>query len=270
MTILAVPSGWRTGAITAVTEWHSPSRMTAAGLRLAVHLFLVVCLWHALYAGTTVSAGLTEAQAVTYAVLAVLIVRPRANDRYSARDTVIQHINFGTIVYWFLRPLPARRYYFFRAAGDQVYGLAWALAGYLVCLAAGVLDPPPSAGAALAFAATFALGQAVTYYLLLLTDQLCFWTIKNSSAVDIMMFTQNLLSGAYAALWFFPGWFQALSAALPFQATINVPLSFYVGRLPLSELPGQLALQGFWVLLLAALTRFLWTRAAGRVVAQGG
>ena len=269
-TTLALRRGWRTSGITVLSEVLSPSRITAAAIRLPLQLFLVVCLWHALYANTAESAGLTRSQAVSYAVLAVLALRVRVMDRWPARDTVIQHVEFGTIVYWFLRPVSARRYYFLRGLGDQLYGLVWACAGYVGCRMAGVLSPPASTGAALAFAVTFLLGLAILYYLMMLTDQLCFWTVRNSSAVDILMFALNLLSGAYAALWYFPGWFQAMSAVLPFQFTLSVPLSFYIGRLSVADLPSRLAVQVAWIVVLAVCTRLVWNRASERVASQGG
>ena len=237
---------------------------------MAAQLFLVVCLWRALYANTEMSAGLTKDQAVTYAVLAVLAMRIRLVDRRPARDTVFQQMKFGTIIYWFLRPLPAQRYYLLRSVGDQLYGMAWACAGYVICRMANVLSGPVSMRGALAFAASFLLGLCILYYLMLLTDQICFWTIRNNSASDILMFAQNLLSGAYAALWYFPGWFRAASSVLPFQSTMDVPLSFYIGRLPVSALPRQLAVQGFWIIALAGFTRLVWRRASIRVASQGG
>lgn len=260
----------RTLGITARGEVLSPTRMTAAAIRLGVQIFLMVCLWHALYAHTTISAGLTMPQAVTYAVLAVLTIRIRTTNRSGARDTVFQHMRYGTIVYWYLRPLSPRRYYFFREIGDQLYGLAWACAGYIICLAAGLVSRPASVRATLAFTVTLALGQALLYYLVLITDQMCFWMIKNSTAVDILIFAQNLLSGAYAAIWYFPGWFRVISAVLPFQYTLGVPLSFYIGRLRISALPGQMVVQIAWLAALAAATRLLWRRAGERVVSQGG
>jgi ABC-2 type transport system permease protein len=105
---------------------------------------------------------------------------------------------------------------------------------------------------------------------MLLIDQLCFWTLRNGAAMLILIFAQNLLSGVYAPLWFFPDWFITMSRFLPFQATLSVPLSIYVGRVPLSDAGAQLALQAVWVASLALFTRFLWRRAARRVVAQGG
>lgn len=267
---LGAAKGWQAARISPLGDVLSPGRIAGQAIRLAIQIYLVVCLWRALYEHAGVAAGLTRIMAVSYAVLAALMLRIRRLDRFGARDTVLEHMQYGTIVYWFLRPLSPQRYSFWRYAGEQAYGVAWACAGYVSCLGIGVLAPPRSAGAAVAFLASFALGQVLLYYLGLLTDQMCFWAIKNASVVSILTFTQNLLSGGYAALWFFPGWFRLVSEALPFQYTIGVPLSFYVGRIPVAGLPAQLAIALGWVVVLATITRLLWRAAAGRVAVQGG
>ena len=267
---MAVLTSWRAARVTPLGELYTPPRMTAVLLRLTVQVVLVASLWHGLYAHTGTTAGLDKGQAVTYAVMAVLASRLRELDQYAGRDTVLQHMHFGTIVYWYLRPLSPQRYYARRALGEQLYGLAWALAGYAVCLAAGVVEPPGSAAVAGVFALSLLLGQWVLYYVMLVLDQLCFWTLRNGAAMLILIFAQNLLSGMYAPLWFFPDWFVTLSSFLPFQATLSVPLSLYIGRVPLSDAGGQLAVQAAWVGVLALFTRFLWRRAARRVISQGG
>ncbi|MFJ9249895.1 ABC transporter permease [Streptomyces sp. NPDC101776] len=267
---MAAPHAWRAARVTPLGELLAPPRITAALLRLSVQVVLVASLWRGLYSHTGATAGLTRDQAVTYAVLAVLTSRLRELDQQAGRDTVLQHMHFGTIIYWYLRPLPPQRYYALRAFGEQMYGLAWALTGYVVCLAAGVVEPPKSPAVAGVFALSMLLGQLVLYYVMLLIDQLCFWTLRNGAAMLILIFAQNLLSGVYAPLWFFPDWFVTMSRFLPFQATLSVPLSIYVGRVPLSDAGAQLALQALWVVALSLFTRFLWRRAARRVVAQGG
>lgn len=267
---MAVLHAWRAARVTPLGELHAPPRMTAVLIRLAVQVILVASLWHGLYAHTGTTAGLSEGQAVSYAVLAVLASRLRELDQYAGRDTVLQHMHFGTIVYWYLRPLPPQRYHALRALGEQLYGFAWALGGYLVCLAAGVVDAPRSPAVAGVFALSLLLGQWVLYHVMLTLDQLCFWTVRNSAAMLILIFAQNLLSGVYAPLWFFPDWFITLSGFLPFQATLSVPLSIYIGRIPLSDAGGQLAIQAFWGVALTLFTRFLWRRAARRVISQGG
>ena len=267
---MAVLHGWRAARVTPLGELLTPPRITAALLRLTVQVVLVASLWRGLYAQTGTTAGLDRGQAVTSAVLAVLASRLRELDQYAGRDTVLQHMHFGTIVYWYLRPLPPQRYYAMRALGEQMYGLVWALAGYAVCLAAGVVEPPESAAVAGVFALSLLLGQLVLYYVMLVIDQLCFWTLRNGAAMLILIFAQNLLAGVYAPLWFFPHWFITMSGFLPFQATLSVPLSLYVGRIPLSDAGVQLAVQAGWVLALSLFTRLLWHRAARRVVSQGG
>lgn len=261
---------WRAARITPYGEVLSPPRLTATAIRLAVQVFLAGCLWGALYSHTSSSAGLTREQAVSYAVLAALAARIRNLDRAAGRDTITQHLRFGTIVYWFLRPLPPRTYYAIRALGDQLYGFVWVLAGYLVCRACHMVAAPASAGAALAFAAALILGQLVLYHIMLIIDLVCFWALRNNGATMILQLTQNMLSGVYAPLWFFPGWFVTLSGFLPFQATLNIPLSLYIGRIPVSEAPHHLAVQAGWVVTLALFTRWLWHRAGLRIVSQGG
>nr|WSW65868.1 hypothetical protein OG461_06555 [Streptomyces sp. NBC_00995] len=53
-------------------------------------------------------------------------------------------------------------------------------------------------------------------------------------------------------------------------ATVNVPISIYVGRIPLGQAPGHLLREVCWVVALAVLTRLVWSRAARRVTSQGG
>ncbi|MGP4008376.1 ABC transporter permease [Streptomyces sp. 4N124] len=267
---MAVLHAWRAARVTPLGELHTPPRMTAVLIRLAVQVVLVASLWHGLYSHTGTTAGLDESQAVTYAVLAVLASRLRELDQYAGRDTVLQHMHFGTIVYWYLRPMPPQRYYALRALGEQLYGLAWALGGFAVCLAFGVVEPPRSAAVAGVFAVSLLLGQWVLYYVMLVLDQMCFFTIRNNSAMLILIFVQNLLSGVYAPLWFFPDWFLTLSGFLPFQATLSVPLSIYIGRIQLADAGVQLAIQAAWVVVLALFTRWVWRQAAARVISQGG
>ncbi|MGW2963137.1 ABC transporter permease [Streptomyces sp. NPDC001220] len=267
---MALSHGWRAARVTPLGELYTPPRITGVLLRLTVQVVLVASLWRGLYAQSGTTAGLDRGQAVTYAVMAVLASRLRELDQYAGRDTVMQHVHFGTIVYWYLRPMPPRRYHALRAIGEQLYGLTWALAGYAVCLAVGVVQPPGSAAVAGVFVLSLALGQLVLYHVMLLIDQLCFWTLRNTAAMLILVFAQNLLSGVYAPLWYFPHWFITLSSFLPFQATLSVPLSLYVGRVPLSDAPFQLGVQAAWVVALYLFTRFVWRRAARRVISQGG
>lgn len=261
---------WRGMRITLITELTQPTRYVPQLTMVVVQLALTWWLWRALYAGVVASAGLNVAQATTYALLGVLYLQFKFVDRWSNGDTMVQLMVDGTIAYWFTRPVSPRRWYLIRMCGDLAYGGAWALAAYGVCRAAGAIAGPPSWAAGEAAAATLALGLVITYYLQVIVDLMCFWSTVNDSAVIAVQFASSLLSGAFAPLWFFPGWFQRADEFLPFESTLNTPLSFYVGRLPVSSLAFQVAVQAAWCVGLAVFTWWLWRRASARVTVLGG
>lgn len=261
---------WRVAWIAPRGETLQPTRLTGTAVRLAIQVVLMVYLWRALYAVTPVGAGLDRDQAIAYVVLAVLIGRIRGLDRFGTRDNVLQHVEQGTILYWFTRPVSPARYYLLRSVGDQLFGLLWAAAGFLVGYALGVITPPASSLAGALFLLSMLLGQVILYYLSLLVDLLCFWLVVNDNALRLLYFLQALMSGAVAPLWFFPGWLRDIAALLPFQAILHIPLSVYVGAFPVGSVPGALLVQCGWCGGLAALTGFLWRRAATHLSIQGG
>jgi len=256
--------------ISAVAELSRPVRMTFTFFRTALQLVLVISLWHALYRHTSSSAGLTVEQATSYAVLAVLLSQQGGLDRIAARDSVLDHVREGSILYWYMRPFSPARYHLARGLGDQIYALCWACAGYLACLAVGATGPPASALTSVLALVSLGLGQLVLYFLNLLIDLLCFWSMTNQNAVFVYKFAFNLMSGVFAPLWFFPAWFQAAAWCLPFQAAVNVPLSLYIGRISLRDFPAAVGVQLAWCLALGAISAFLWRRAGRRITVQGG
>jgi ABC-2 type transport system permease protein len=261
---------WRVARISALYETLQPGRLAGVLAQLALQIFLTWCLWMALYQSVPSSGGLDRTQAVTYAVLATLYGRLRGPDRYLAQDTVAQHVREGSILYWYLRPVTPRRYHWLRAVGDHAYGLAWAVFAYLACRVFGLVEPPASAAAAGLFLLTLALGQAVLYYLLALVDVACFWTLNNFGVLAIIRLAQNLFAGAIVPLWFFPGWFQTVSSWLPFESSLHVPLSLYIGRIAPADAGRYVLLQLVWIVLLALVLRRFWRRADAQVVVQGG
>jgi len=256
--------------ITRYVELTQPSRYIPQLTMLVIQVALTWWLWRALYAGVTVSAGLNARQATSYALLGVLYLQFTSVDRWSNGDNMTQLMFDGTIAYWFTRPLPPRRWYLIRMCGDLGYGGAWFVAGYLVCRAVGAIAAPPDWAAGGAALATLLLGLVITYYLQLILDLMCFWSTVNNAATTAVQFVNSMLSGAFAPLWFFPGWFQRADEFLPFESTLNTPLSLYVGRLPVTALGGQLAVQAAWCVGLAVFTWWLLRLAAARVTIMGG
>lgn len=261
---------WRVSLISGAAELSHRVRISSMFFRTALQVVLVVGVWHALYRHTSVAAGLNMEQAASYAVLAVLLSQQGGLDRMAARDSVLDHVREGTILYWYLRPISPRRYHFARGLGDQLYALGWVCAGYLACLAVGAIGSPPSALTAALALVSLGLGQLVFYFLNLLVDLLCFWVISNVNAMFVYRFVHNLMSGSFAPLWLFPAWFQVFAWCLPFQAAVNIPLSLYIGRISPREFPVVAGAQFAWCLALGALSAVAWRWAGRRVTVQGG
>lgn len=279
MTSVAIPDvakrrphrSWRLLRVGLLNERAFRIRLVVAPIMLAVQLYLYDRLWVAVFHHTGKAAGLTLKQTLTYSLMALLMGRIRWNARtINVRDSIPIAVREGTIVYWFLRPISPGRFYMWRQFGDVLYGGGWALLGYVVLLAGRVINPPHGVEGAVVFAVSLCLGQMVLYYLGQIVDIAMFWMLSNNGLARMYYFVQDLLSGVFVPLPFMPPLMLAIATWLPFSSGVNVPLSLYVGRTPLSHAPEQLALQLFWCVVLAVITRRLWQRASTRVTVQGG
>jgi ABC-2 type transport system permease protein len=188
----------------------------------------------------------------------------------ASQETAQSKIRDGSVVFWFVRPLSARRYCAWRGVGESLYATAWLLAGLALGLLTGLVSAPPGWRAAAVALVAYGLGQVVFYHISLLVDLTSFWTITSFGVNRLVAFAQLLLSGGLIPLWFFPGWFRAVSDHLPFAATIHVPVSLYTGRIDVVDAVPFLAEQALWCVLLALAARLMWRRAARRLLVLGG
>ncbi|MFG2514217.1 ABC transporter permease [Streptomyces sp. NPDC048584] len=253
------------------TEWAYRPRIAVTAFVIVTQVFLYVLLWRALYgeSGETV-VGLDMSQAITYSVLATLMGTGRVIMEGASQETAQSKIRDGSVVFWFVRPLSARRYCAWRGLGESLYATAWLLVGLTVGVACGLVALPPSPAAAAVTVLAYGLGQIVFYQIGLLVDLTSFWTITSFGVNRLAAFAQLLLSGGLIPLWFFPDWLRAVAVHLPFAATINMPVSLYTGRIPAAECWPYVAEQALWCVVLALLSRVMWQRAARRLLVLGG
>jgi ABC-type uncharacterized transport system permease subunit len=253
------------------TEWAYRPRIAATAFVIVTQVFLYVLLWRALYreSGDSV-VGLDVSQAITYSVLATLMGTGRVILEGASQETAQSKIRDGSVVFWFVRPLAARRYCAWRGLGESLYATLWLLTGLALGVACGLVTLPPTGPAAAVTVLAYTLGQIVFYQISLIVDLTSFWTITSFGVNRLAAFAQLLLSGGLIPLWFFPGWFRAVADHLPFAATINVPVSVYTGRITVADSWPYLAEQAMWCVLLTMLGRLMWRRAARRLLVLGG
>ncbi|BFO18402.1 ABC-2 family transporter protein [Streptomyces sp. KM77-8] len=266
-----LPRAHRLMTLVPRTEWAYRPRIAATAFVIVTQVFLYVLLWRALYGGSGETVvGLDMSQAITYSVLATLMGTGRVIMEGASQETAQSKIRDGSVVFWFVRPLSARRYCAWRGLGESLYATAWLLVGLAVGVACGLVALPPSPAAAAVTVLAYGLGQIVFYQIGLLVDLTSFWTITSFGVNRLAAFAQLLLSGGLIPLWFFPDWLRAVAVHLPFAATINVPVSLYTGRIPAAECWPYVAEQALWCVVLALLSRVMWQRAARRLLVLGG
>lgn len=267
----AVLAGRRLLRIGVLTELAYRTRLVITPMTLVFQLFLYDRLWTAVFSHTTTAGGMNVRQTVTYSLLGLLLARVRWSARnMGGRDTIASLLRDGGIVYWFLRPMSPSAVYLWRQAGDMLYGGAWAVLGFVVLFASGVVTPPASTAAGVVFLISATLGQLLFLFLGQLAEVCVFWLMTATFIVRAYQFAQDLLAGVFIPLAFLPTGLRVATQWLPFSACVNVPLSLYVGTIPLRSAPGYLALQLGWLVVLVFAGRAVWARAANRLTAQGG
>ena len=80
----------------------------------------------------------------------------------------------------------------------------------------------------------------------------------------------NLISGALIPITFFPSIFQNIINLFPFSSLIYTPTMIYLGKLTGIELVKALSLQIVWIIILAALAKFMWGTLVKKLTILGG
>jgi ABC-2 type transport system permease protein len=180
-------------------------------------------------------------------------------------------IRSGTVVYELLRPLDLYSLWFSRALAARTAPTL--LRAAPVFVVAGLffgLRPPASLASAGAWL-TAMLGAVLLSSAMSTMFTVCMlWTISGEGIMQLTTAGVFLLSGISVPLPLFPDWAQTVINLLPFRGLVDVPARLYSGNLPPAAAWGQLAQQLLWTLAFVAVGRYLLTRAARKLVVQGG
>ena len=132
------------------------------------------------------------------------------------------------------------------------------------------LEPPASPLDFAAFLLAVLLALAVSFSIGYLIALLAFWFLTTLHFGWSLLAFNPVFAGTFPPLWFFPSGLAAVASWLPFRYQAFVPVSIYLGRIPLGDLAGALTLGLGWAAALLGLCGWLWSRAMRRLVVQGG
>ena len=233
--------------------------------------FVRIMVFHAFYASSTVTQPMSLQQAVTYTWLSQSMFRmqPGWGD-----NEVIEMIRTGNVAYELCRPLHLYFIWYCRLVSQRFVPAV--LSGVPLFILALLLPNGFGATFPVSFAAGTACLVSILFALLLgcaisnLITVSTLWTIAGVGMQRIFPATIMVFSGIYVPLAFFPDGMQQILKILPFSGLMDIPLRFYLGTTPASEIFLLGLLQLAWTAVFIVIGLRLMALAMKRVVVQGG
>lgn len=230
--------------------------------------FIRIMIFEAFYAAGSDGQPMSLAEVVTYVWLtqALLLLLPFRGDN-DVRDM----IRSGNLAYELARPLDLFNVWYARAIALRTApALLRSLPMFALALPFFGMQPPASAGSALAWAATTVGALLVASAITVLMNLTLLWTTSGDGINRLLSSVTIVLSGGIIPLPLFPDWAQGALNLLPFRAIMDVPFRMYMGHIAPGEVWGALAHQLAWAAILILLGRWALARGLGRVAVQGG
>lgn len=180
-----------------------------------------------------------------------------------------QQIQSGNIVMGLLKPQSQPLRLLFEQWGENVVHLMLVLPIYLVAFFFLPVSWPSAENGAW-FLLTALLGHLVFMLTTLATSSIAFWAMRGNMVSYLQWVGFGLFSGKMVPLWYLPDGLRRVAELTPFAAPFYVPGAVLTGRLSGGALYEAVALQIFWVLVMAGVVHLIWALATRKLVAQGG
>ena len=249
-------------------QFTYPHELVTDLLQMFLQMLVFRQVWIALYGGQDAYGGVTLAQAVTYQLINVIVVRLFTTWMLWSAN---HRIRTGDIVFTIMRPMYYGHILLFQFVGEALTKLVTAsLPMFAVtCL---LFKPllPSSPSVWLSFCVSLGLGFLTAFYVDYILSLIGFWTTELGGLFWAKDSIIMILGGTYLPLWIYPPVLRQILAYLPFQGISYTPVAIFVGQIGLSQVPRAFAVQIVWLAILAAASRRLYAAATKRLAVQGG
>jgi len=186
-------------------------------------------------------------------------------------ETIGHRVRLGHISLDLLKPVNFPLFYLSYAFGQSLNRvIAILLPLLLLSFPFLPLQSLPSLKVFSLFMVSLSFGYLTIFLIKYLVGLSAFFFEFNDEISWTVDMTTNLLAGLVIPLHFFPSLIYAMLGYLPFQGVYFVPLQIYLGKLEGMALKSALEVQFFWILLLSALSLFVYQKGIQRLTIQGG
>ncbi|EMS70568.1 ABC transporter permease [Ruminiclostridium cellobioparum] len=239
----------------------------AGVINAIVMIFVNICIWKAIYEDEQTVDGVQFKILITYVVISFLMQCIYAMDEYH----IEYKVRSGAIGLDLLKPMSFSGYIFSYNIGILVFRVVMQLIpALIVSIVLFKMYPPFSLSMAIYFLISTILGYLVLYNLNFIVWISSFWFYWTFSLVTIKDAAVMILSGALLPLWFMPQALVDFINLTPFASIYYVPITIYLGQVPMEEIALVMAKQLIWALGLFIAGKLLWKTALKKLVVQGG
>jgi ABC-2 type transport system permease protein len=227
----------------------------------------IVFVWVALLkSGARLETSLP--QMITYVLVTRIVGLVTSS---TAGREIADRVRDGSVSMDFIYPLSLKWRLFFNDIGGNIFNTVIVMLP--LCLLFSFVYGfalPMSSLHATAFIISLALGALIMFHYRYLLGLASFWLLKNPFLKWHFQNVEQIFSGQFFPIWFYPSWLAALTVYLPFRYFTYEPLAIYLGKTPTEQIGRVLLTQLFWILVMYGLERLVWFHACKKVVIQGG
>jgi ABC-2 type transport system permease protein len=228
-------------------------------MTVAVLLFF----WRAVFSARSTIEGLDWPFMLRYVVL-VRFINCATQPTNIARE-LSDKVRDGSLVAQIVRPFGLLWYLVCRNLAAVVWQLLW-IGSPLVLIGFSLRLVPETTTYLALFPISLVLAFLINSAVEITIGLAAFWLRRNEGLIHAHDFLYSLLSGALLPLVLFPVPVQRVLDYLPFKASIDVPVGFYLGY----SHPAALLYQGMWALIAWSVCWLVFRRALRRFDALGG
>jgi ABC-2 type transport system permease protein len=180
-------------------------------------------------------------------------------------------IRSGDVVSDLSKPCDFCWYWFSREIGRSFYYLLYrGLPTYLAGMLLFGLGIPGEWHSWLLYLLVFPFAVLLGIAYRFLYNIVAFWLMEARAIVAFATNMALFFSGSFIPIPFFPPWLRSLSAWLPFNGLMNLPVQILLGKVSGGDVWQAIGIQIFWLVVLVLVGRLLTSAATRRVVVQGG
>jgi ABC-2 type transport system permease protein len=221
--------------------------------------------------GDTSSIAMIQSQAISHMWMVVIFFGLMP---LGANSNVYSKISSGLVAYDLCKPIDLYWFWYSTSVSDSVIKF-WVRAPLTALLAFLLPLPyrlmlPVSLPAFLVFVLSIILAILLSGTITMLLTLTFINTEMGRGLGTLLVSIIILLSGDLFPLPILPNCIVGILRALPFAGLKDIPVSIYLGLIPLNEAIKYMSIQVIWIVLLILLGRFILGRYTKSIVIQGG